>query len=131
MFITVDPDARLPVYGQIVSQLRRAIAAGEIGPGDPLPPVRQLAGDLDVNFNTVAKAYRALANEGLVATHQGRGVKVIAREKAQRDEDEARAALERFLSEMMLAGMSDAEIIGLVQQALETMRRPALKDDGA
>ena len=131
MQITVDPDARLPVYRQIVSQLRRAIAVGEISPGDSLPPVRQLAEDVGVNFNTVAKAYRTLAAEGLVATHQGRGVRVIVREKPQINEGEVSVALERFLSEMMLAGMSDAQIIGLVRQALETMKRPALKDDGA
>ena len=130
MLITVDPNARLPVYRQIVSQLRRAIAAGEIGPGDALPTVRQLAGDLGVNFNTVANAYRALAEEGLVATHQGRGVRVIAREKAEYNEDEARAALERFLSEMMLAGKSDGQIVAMVERTMATMRRPMQEPGG-
>jgi len=122
MFITVDPEASTPVYRQIVSQLRRAIAAGEIGPGDPLPTVRQLAGDLGVNFNTVANAYRALADEGLVETHQGRGARVIASTKAQFDEAAAREALAGFLSEMVLAGKGDREIVAMVEEALAAMR---------
>lgn len=122
MFITVDPEAATPVYKQITSQLRCAIAAGEIGPGDALPTVRQLAGDLGVNFNTVANAYRALAQEGLVETHQGRGARVIASAKPQYDEAEAHEALERFLSEMMLAGKGDEEIVALVADKLHEMR---------
>ena len=123
MFITVSPEAPSPVYKQITSQLRRAIAVGEIKPGDPLPTVRQLAGDLGVNFNTVANAYRALAKEGLVETHQGRGARVIARAKAQYDEEEVRGSLDRFLSEMMLVGKSDGEIIELVADTLHEMRQ--------
>ena len=122
MFITVNPGAPTPVYKQITSQLRRAIAAGEIGPGDPRPPVRPLAGDLGVNFNAVANAYRALAQEGLVETHQGRGARVIARAKAQYDQVEAHEALERFLTEMVLAGRSDEEILELVADRLRQMR---------
>jgi GntR family transcriptional regulator len=122
MFITINPDAPTPVYRQIISQLRRAIAVGEIKPGDPLPTVRQLAGDLSVNFNTVANAYRALAQEGLVETHQGRGARVIASAKPQYDEHQARGSLEGFLAEMMLAGKSDEEIIELVADTLHEMR---------
>ena len=122
MFITISLEASTPVYKQIISQLRRAIAVGEIKPGDPLPTVRQLAGDLGVNFNTVANAYRALATEGLVETHQGRGARVIASAKSQYDEHEARGSLEGFLAEMMLAGKSDEEIIELVTGALGEMR---------
>ena len=122
MFITVNPEAPTPVYKQITSQLRHAIAAREIEPGDALPPVRQLAGDLGVNFNTVANAYRALAHEGLVETHQGRGARVIARAKAQYDEAEAHQGLERFIAEMVLAGKSDEEILELVADRLRQMR---------
>ncbi len=122
MFITIDPDAPTPVYKQIISQLRRAIAAREIKPGDPLPTVRQLAGDLGVNFNTVANAYRALAKEGLVETHQGRGARVIASAKPQYDEAGAHEALETFLAEIMLAGRSDQEILELVADRLRQMR---------
>ncbi len=130
MFITIDAQSPTPVYRQIVSQLRGAIAAGELSPGDPLPTVRQLAGDLGVNFNTVANAYRALAEEGLVETHQGRGARVISRAKSEANEVEARAALERFLSEMVLAGRSDREIIGQVKHSLGAMRGRGEGSDG-
>jgi len=122
MFITIDPETATPLYRQILTQLRRAIAAGEILPGDSLPTVRQLAGDLGVNFNTVANAYRVLATEGLVETHQGRGARVIARSKARYNEAESDAALERFLSEMILAGKSDEEIKALLADKLREMR---------
>ncbi|MGC9317000.1 MAG: GntR family transcriptional regulator [Armatimonadota bacterium] len=122
MFIAVDPEAPTPVYRQIVSQLRRAIASGEIAPGDPLPTVRRLADELGVNFNTVANAYRVLADEGLVETHQGRGARVIASSKARPDEAAARDALESFLAEMLLADRSDEQILAIVEDALRGMR---------
>lgn len=122
MRITIDAEAPAPVYRQIVSQLRRAIAGGEVGPGDPLPTVRGLAEELGVNFNTVANAYRTLAEEGLVETQQGRGARVIASSKPEADEAAAREALNAFLTEMVLAGKNDAEIVEMVTDALAAMR---------
>ncbi|MEA3400992.1 MAG: GntR family transcriptional regulator [Armatimonadota bacterium] len=122
MVIAVDPEAPTPVYRQIVSQLRRAIAGGEIAPGDSLPTVRHLADELGVNFNTVANAYRALAEEGLVETHQGRGARVIASSKPKPDDAAAREALGSFLAEMVLADRSDEQILTMVEEALREIR---------
>ncbi|MEE9216362.1 MAG: GntR family transcriptional regulator [Anaerolineales bacterium] len=66
-----------PIYMQIVAQLEQRIAAGELKPGDQLPTVRELAGELEVNFNTVARAYRMLDETGAISTQQGRGTYVI------------------------------------------------------
>jgi GntR family transcriptional regulator len=66
-----------PIYMQIVAQLEQRIAAGERKPGDQLPTVRELADELDVNFNTVARAYRILDEAGTISTQQGRGTFVI------------------------------------------------------
>ncbi len=66
-----------PIYMQIVAQLEQRIAAGERKPGDQLPTVRELADKLDVNFNTVARAYRILDEAGTISTQQGRGTFVI------------------------------------------------------
>ncbi len=66
-----------PIYMQIVDQLERRIAAGEFEPGDQLPTVRELADELEVNFNTVARAYRMLDETGAISTQQGRGTYVI------------------------------------------------------
>ncbi|MBN1149365.1 MAG: GntR family transcriptional regulator [Anaerolineales bacterium] len=73
MHIQIDFRAEQPIYIQIVEQIRQLIAAGELQVGDQLPTVRQLAADLRVNFNTVARAYRLLDEAGLISTQQGRG----------------------------------------------------------
>lgn len=76
MQILIDFRSEQPIYIQIVEQIRRMIAAGELKPGDQLPTVRQMATDLRVNFNTVARAYRLLDEAGLISTQHGRGTYV-------------------------------------------------------
>lgn len=76
MEIQIDFRSGEPIYAQIVEQIQMMIANGEIRPGDQLPTVRQLATDLRVNFNTVARAYRLLDEVGLISTQHGRGTYV-------------------------------------------------------
>lgn len=71
--IELDLTAHVPIYRQIVDQIRGRIEAGEWQEGDQLPTVRQLAEALQVNFNTVARAYRLLDHSGWVSTQHGRG----------------------------------------------------------
>jgi GntR family transcriptional regulator len=71
--IKLDFRSGLPIYVQIVEQVRREVAQGRLNVGDQLPTVRQLATDLRVNFNTVARAYRLLDEAGLISTQRGRG----------------------------------------------------------
>lgn len=77
--IQIDLDSTTPVNRQIVDQLRLRLVAGGIRPGDALPSVRRLAIDLGVHFNTVADAYRTLAEEGWLDVSQGRAVRVRER----------------------------------------------------
>jgi GntR family transcriptional regulator len=65
-----------PIYIQIMEQIRQMVASGELQPGDQLPTVRQLATDLRINWNTVARAYKLLDEAGLISTQQGRGTYV-------------------------------------------------------
>lgn len=74
--ITIDPSSRVSLHEQVASAIRRAIADGEAGPGDRLPPARDLAAVLGVNANTVLRALRTLRDEGLLEFRRGRGVTV-------------------------------------------------------
>ena len=73
MKIRIDIANAQPVYEQIVQRVEQAILGGELAPGKPLPPIRQLANDLELNPNTVARAYRQLERNHIVATAGRRG----------------------------------------------------------
>ena len=76
--IRIDPESRVPLYAQIIEQIKAQIAAGQLTPDDQLPTIRQLATDLRINFNTVVRAYRELEREELISTRRGRGTFVAA-----------------------------------------------------
>src|SRR5262245_5971177 len=74
--VSVDRDVPLELHEQVAAEIRRAIADGEAGPGQRLPPARDLAAVLGVNTNTVLRALRILRDEGLLEFRRGRGVTV-------------------------------------------------------
>lgn len=76
MLISVDQTGSMPLYEQLLAQLRGAILRGEVGPGDRLPPARDLAATLGINMHTVLRAYGALRDEGLLHLRRGRGAVV-------------------------------------------------------
>jgi GntR family transcriptional regulator len=118
--ITIDLDAPEPLHEQIVRGVRQSIARGLVRVGDRLPSVRQLAGDLAVNLNTVARAYRRLEDEGLVRVRHGQGVVVVSDQSADSDRTEAGDALDRALD----AALSQARLRGL---GAADLRRAALR----
>jgi GntR family transcriptional regulator len=75
--VKIDFRSHNPINIQILEQLRRQIAAGDIAPGQQLPTLREMAADLRINFTTVARAYQALDAEGLISTQHGRGTFVL------------------------------------------------------
>jgi len=77
--IQLDTSSDIPAGRQIVDQLRMLVIEGILKPGDQLAPVRQLALDLGIHFNTVAEAYRTLAQEGFLEIAHGRGARVVER----------------------------------------------------
>src|SRR5437762_13331816 len=87
--LRVDLKSQVPVYRQIVDGLRILLVNGELAPGDALPPVRRLALDLGVHFNTVAEAYRTLVEEGWLEIGRRSGARVIERGKQDRAAPEA------------------------------------------
>jgi GntR family transcriptional regulator len=72
----VDPSDAVPLHEQVAAEVRRAVADGEIGPGERMPPARDLAAVLGVNANTALRALRMLRDEGLLEFRRGRGITV-------------------------------------------------------
>lgn len=102
MHFEVDTGSAVPIYAQLIAQIKHGIAAGRLRPGDSLPSLRELAARLRVNPLTIAKAYRELEHQGIVITEQGRGTSVspqaAAASGAQR-QAALQAATERYLTE--------------------------------
>jgi DNA-binding transcriptional regulator YhcF (GntR family) len=92
----IDLHSGVPVYRQLIDQVRSGIASGSLTSGDQLPTVRQLAVDLAINPNTVMRAYRELELGGLIETHQGTGTfianKKLEKNSAERDRQLAQMA---------------------------------------
>jgi GntR family transcriptional regulator len=110
--LAINLDSQTPINDQIVFGLRRAIATGELTPDTKLPSVRQLAADLGVNLNTVARAYRALEASGLVTTVRGRGTRVVS----SIEHENARATAN--VSERLKDAVTDAKLAGMTQATL-------------
>ena len=111
--ISFDPGLATPAYRQIADQIRTLCVEQLLTPDDELPSVRRLALDLGLHFNTVAEAYRLLAEEGWLEILHGRGARVRQREKPPADQElviSFRRALRQFSAEMQARGMSRASI---------------------
>ena len=108
--LTIDLDSDAPLVDQIVRGIRGAIACGAVRPGAELPPVRQLANDLAINLNTVARAYRVLHGRGLVHSARGRGTWVTS--ALERPSEVESLTVER-ISEAIRNALADAKLAGL------------------
>ncbi len=111
--ISIATGSDVPIYRQIVDQVCRAIATGELAPGAQLPSVRALAEQLVINPNTVRKTYADLIREGILESHQGKGVFVARRRTVYTKAERARridTALEAFVNEGMYLGFSPEEL---------------------
>ena len=113
--VVVDSRDATPIYAQLERGLRAAIAAGRLKPGDQLPTVRQLAVELSVNANTVARVYSDLERSGVLETRRGVGsfVRATAEEARPRREHEKRlrALATRMLADAAAAGFTREELI--------------------
>ncbi len=105
---SVDSDSPTPIYAQLDRSIRGAIATGELEPGSQLPTVRQLAVDLVVNANTVAKVYAQLERDGMLETRRGVGTFVRESPSPQA----SRANRERELSELIRQFVGEAALLG-------------------
>src|SRR5512145_1151618 len=105
LFVTIDARDKRPLYQQIVDAIKALIARGALREGMALPSVRQVAGDLGVNLNTIAGAYRELQEEGFLAVRHGTGAVVSSRRARSVEENALRQQLRTPLTQLVLAGL--------------------------
>jgi len=114
----LDLHSGMPVYRQIMNQVRGGIASGALAAGDQLPTVRQLAVDLEINPNTVVRAYRELELGGLLETHQGTGTFIGAQKMKRAD-----AQREKQLTQIVADCVARAGAAGFtVDELIEELR---------
>jgi GntR family transcriptional regulator len=123
MFRQIDPRSPIPLYVQIADRLRVAIATGEMGPGEALPSVRNLASVIRVNPATVVQAYRELEFAGVVESRQGAGTFVRELPETKRESERKREA--RKLVRDLL---HQASALGVDTEDLEDALRAELKE---
>ena len=115
----LDLHSGVPVYRQIIDQVRGGIASSSLVAGDQLPTVRQLAVDLAINPNTVIRAYRELELGGLLESHQGTGT-FISTQKIERGDAERERQLEQIVGDTVArAGASGFTVEDLIEQLRE------------
>lgn len=123
----VNLDSPIAVYVQIENQVQFAIAGGLLEPGDHLPSVREMSGMLDVNPNTVTKAYRDLELMGLVSTRRGVGVSITSRAPklcVEAARKLARDHLRDAVAECVASGLTPAAVRKIVTDSIESGARP-------
>jgi GntR family transcriptional regulator len=126
MFLHIDAHNGLAVYDQIVRQVKFAVADGTLSAGEMVPSVRELAKELAVNPNTVARAYRQLQDEGVLATVRGTGLAVESGAKRGCQADRKRLIRERLndvLAEAHSSGLAEEEIQELFAAELSAAKR--------
>jgi GntR family transcriptional regulator len=127
--VTIDPRDRTPIYAQLERGLRAAIAAGRLAVGDQLPTVRQLAVDLRVNANTVARVYGELERAGVIETRRGVGSFISAtpeQARSRREHDRRlRAFVTRMLADADAGGFTLDEVVEILEEHRTAGRRAA------
>jgi GntR family transcriptional regulator len=121
MDIVIHINAPEPVYEQIVRQIHDAVKSGTLKPDTPLPTVRQLAGDLVVNRNTVARAYRILEEQGVILTAGRKGTFIrqdAVREVAKVRTTRAERVMRRVVRTLLGEGLSRKEIADIFTSVL-------------
>ncbi|MGC4106190.1 MAG: GntR family transcriptional regulator [Thermomicrobiales bacterium] len=122
--LRVDLASPVPVYRQIVDQLRILLVSGELKAGDQLPTVRQVAGDLGVHHNTVAEAYRQLAEEGWLDLRRRRGACVVERGRPAADPEavtDFQRRVQELIADAVARGASPHAVARALHAAGETL----------
>jgi len=121
----LDGSSGVPPYLQLVHQVRQSLLLGYLREGDQLPTVKDVAGDLAINPNTVVKAYRQLEHEGLAGGRPGQGTFITAAMSPppRQVSNALRASLARWLADAREAGLSDDAVTALIAVVRQQMAR--------
>ena len=125
MLFRPNPALGVPIYLQLMEQVKHAIETGALRPGDQLPGMRPLAEELVINPNTVAKAYRELEHEGVIELRHGAGAFVAGTAGAKKVTDKVRAGqtiVAAAIEKLRARGVTDDEIRRLVEAELAGRR---------
>jgi len=123
MFLTLQANDKRPIYQQIADGIKSLIAGGNLREGMTLPSVRQVAGDLGINLNTVAVAYRQLQDEGFVTVRHGAGAVISPRAPHPVDEAELYQPLRTALTQLILNGLTNQDIEEIVREELTLLQQ--------
>lgn len=124
-YLEINIHSPVPVYQQIMDQIRALVGKGTMKPGVPLPSVRQLAAELAVNPNTVAKAYQLLELEGTIVTLKRRGAFIGEKSHTQAGVARERRlgeVVDRLLDEAQRLGLSEEDIVGALEKRIRNPR---------
>ncbi|MFZ5644463.1 MAG: GntR family transcriptional regulator [Bacillota bacterium] len=134
MWFRIEPGRGIPIYIQVLEQIRSSVASGVLAPGDQLPSVRDLAVQLSINPNTISKAYQELEHEGVVYTLRGRGTFVSQPSSTLSDSVRLRKldeAVERLFVEAYHLHCSPGEVLDAVKKRTDNINRKGEeKNDG-
>jgi GntR family transcriptional regulator len=126
MLLRPNPSSGVPIYLQLMEQVKHGIETGALRPGEQLPAIRPLAEELIINPNTVAKAYRELEHEGVIELRHGAGAFVSRNAGAKKLTDKLRAAqsaVAAMIERLRARGITDEEIRRLVEAELAGLSR--------
>jgi GntR family transcriptional regulator len=124
MLLRIDPHSSEPIFGQLVFQVKARIARGEVVSGDKLPSVRELAKDLAINPNTVARAYETLESEGVIVRKQGSGCFVTGLTSALRGDERRKrldALVQRAVTEAFHLGFEESDLRAALEKHLKAL----------
>ena len=123
MLLRPNPSSGVPIYLQLMEQVKHSIETGALRPGEQLPGIRPLAEELVINPNTVAKAYRELEHEGVIELRHGAGAFVSSNVRAKKLTDAMRASQTQVagtVERLRARGATDEEIRRMFEAALNT-----------
>lgn len=115
MILTLDLDSDRPLFLQVADAIKQSLVRGEIGPGDPLPPGRELAASLEVSLETVQRAYRQLAEQGIATSRVGRGTRIAS--EVDTTSFSIEAEVRQLIDQARSVGIAKKQLLQIVRDA--------------